>query len=155
MSRLPAASCALILRSRRLLSSDQKCGTDGWSVIYQGKSSQTEVCATSLIMEAAAKARQEPFLKERRHLVGGSRASCSRCLIITKYRQDVSEPHARMRAFLLRRQLAVELHYFQRHLSRRIHVFHVQPFFDCMNGAHAGAEVGVLDAAAIEDVRIT
>ncbi len=105
------------------------------------------------------KKRQEPFFwKERRHLVGGSRASCSRCKR-ERTGRDAGEPHAGMRALrhralLLRRHLTVQLHDFQSHLGGRVHVLDVQPFFDRVNRPHAGAEVGALDSTAIENVRV-
>jgi hypothetical protein len=56
---------------------------------------------------------------------------------------------------LLRRQLTIQLHDLKRHVRRRVHVLHVEPFLNSVDRAHAGAEVGAFDPTAIEDIRVT
>src|SRR5436190_22757350 len=51
-------------------------------------------------------------------------------------------------------EFAVQLHDLQGHLCRGVHVFYVEPLFHRVNGAHAGAEIGALNALAVENVGI-
>src|SRR5258706_635544 len=74
-----------------------------------------------------------------------------------KKRAECRRTAGRMPALhsLLGRQLTIQLHDLKRHISRGVHVFHVQPFLDGVNRAHARAEVRAFDTSAIENVCVT